>query len=276
MKISVIVSTYNRPDALERVLAALADQVEPPAEVVVADDGSGPQTRELLVRTRESYPVPLRHVWHEDDGFRVAAIRNQAAALSVGDWFQFIDGDCVPRRHFVHRVRRLAQEGQVLAGDRVLLSRVATERMLRERDGPQHWTLSRWIAERRSGGVNRLTPFLYWPFVLGRGLQRSRWQHLRGACIGIHRRDFERVNGFEEAFSGWGLEDSELAVRLINAGIAIRSGRFALGLIHLWHPENSRGRLERNEQLLARAQASRKRWASCGFEQARARANAGA
>ena len=253
MRVSVIVSTYNRPAALERVLDGLAAQAPPPLEVIVADDGSGPQTAGLVAGRRD--PFPVHHAWQPDDGFRLARARNLASLRSTGDWLHFLDGDCVPRAGFIARIQRLGAPGVALAGDRILLSRELTERIELERLPVHAWPLSRWLRERRRGGINRLLPLAYWPFDAGRGRRRRDWRLLCGANFGLARTDLFAVNGFEESFSGWGLEDSEFAVRLINRDIALRSARLALGVLHLWHPEQPRGALERNRGLLDAALA---------------------
>ncbi|MGD9945856.1 MAG: glycosyltransferase family 2 protein [Burkholderiaceae bacterium] len=270
MRVSVIVSTYNRPRALDRVLHGLAEQQQPPAEVLVADDGSTADTRALVAAWAARFPVPLRHVWHPDSGFRLAAIRNRAARHAQGDWLQFIDGDCVPRPNFVARLSRLAAPGWVLAGDRLLLSQALSETIERDALPVHRWGTARWLSERRGGGVNRLAPLLHWPLAAGRGLRRRDWRHLRGASIGIGRGDFDRVNGFEESFVGWGLEDSEFAIRLLNAGVGIRSGRLALALLHLWHAERPRDDVERNRRLLDEARAAGRTRAAQGLAESAA------
>jgi glycosyltransferase involved in cell wall biosynthesis len=256
MRVSTIVSTYNRPRALDRVLHALAEQQSPPDEVLVADDGSTGETGALVAAWRRRFRVPLKHVWHPDEGFRLAEIRNRAAAQASGDWLQFIDGDCVPRPHFVARIRRFAEPGWVLAGDRILLSEALTRRIESEALAIHRWGAGRWFMKRIGGEVNRLLPLAFWPLKAGRSLRRQDWRHLRGANIGVAREDFERVNGFEQSFTGWGFEDSEFAVRLLNAGVEIRSGRLALGLLHLWHREQPRNRIDAQRALLEQTRAS--------------------
>lgn len=273
MKVSVVVSTYNRPAALERVLDGLAAQDPPPLEVIVADDGSGPPTAALLARRRDDFPV--HHAWQPDDGFRLARARNLAALRSTGDWLQFLDGDCVPRPGFVARIFSLGGPGVALAGDRILVSRELTERIERERLPVHAWPFAAWLRERRRGGINRLLPLAHWPFVAGRGWRRHDWRLLRGANFGLARADLFAVNGFEESFSGWGLEDSEFAVRLINQGIALRSARLALGVLHLWHAEQPRGALERNRALLEAARADRRTRARRGLAELAAELAAG-
>lgn len=240
MSISVIVSTYNRPDALAAVLAGLAAQSDRGFELVVADDGSRDETRQLIESMRPNLPVPLKHVWHADTGFRLAAIRNRAALAASGDYLVFIDGDCVPRPDFVAEHRHLAEPGWTVAGNRVLLSEDFSRRALAERLPIHAWSLAQWRRALARGEINRTLPL--WRLALGplRRLRPRHWQRLRGCNIGLWRSDFERVNGFDESFEGWGFEDSDFAVRLINAGVGIKLGSFATGLLHLWHRETKK------------------------------------
>lgn len=263
MKISVIVSTYRRPAALARVLDALAAQRPAPFEVIVADDGSGPDTAATVAVPRAGL-LPI-HAWQADAGFRLARARNLAALRSSGEWLHFLDGDCIPRAGFIARIARLAEPGVALAGDRILLSRELTERIEGEQLAAHAWPLSTWLSERRRGGINRLLPLAYWPFRLGREYRRHDWRVLRGANFGLMRSELFAVNGFEQEFAGWGLEDSEFAVRLVKHGTALRSARLALGVLHLWHPEQPRAALARNQELFAQVLASERTRARCGL-----------
>ena len=130
MKASVIVTTYNRPDALAAVLQGLAAQTERDFEVLVADDGSGPETAQVLQQQASAYPVPLVHVWQEDQGFRAGAARNRAVAQAQGEYLLFLDGDCVPLPDFVARHKALADPRWFVAGNRILLSQGLTEQAL--------------------------------------------------------------------------------------------------------------------------------------------------
>ena len=154
--ISVIVTTYNREDALEAVLSALSGQTDREFEVVVADDGSRPTTAALIERWKGRLGVPLSHVWQADRGFRAAEIRNRALLAARGDYCVFLDGDCIARADFVATHRRLAERGWFVTGNRVLLSRELTAAVLREGVLPQTWKLAQWINRRAQGGVNRL------------------------------------------------------------------------------------------------------------------------
>lgn len=267
MLISLIVATYNRLDALRAVLAGLAEQSDRGFELLVADDGSLEDTGRYVAGFGAAAPVAVRHIWHEDRGFRVAAIRNLAAARASGEYLVFVDGDCVPLPDFVARHRALAEAGWMVAGNRLLLSEAFTRRVLGEGLPIQRWTLGDWIAARSRGDINRVLPLLHLPLGPLRKLGGRRWPRVRGCNMGMWRRDLVRVNGFDESFQGWGFEDSDFAVRLINAGVGVKKGAFATGLLHLWHRENDRRREGENWQRLQRRISSGETWASQGLEQ---------
>ena len=250
MLISVIVSTYNRPDALRAVLAGFAEQGDRKFELLVADDGSGDATRAAVDEVRPAFGVPVRHVWHEDRGFRLAAIRNLAATSAAGDYVVFVDGDCVPRLDFVTRHRALAEPGWMVAGNRLLLSESFTSAVLSGALPIHRWSFSDWIRARRSGHINRIAPLFRLPLGPLRKLGGRRWQRVRGCNMGVWRTDLLAVHGFDESFEGWGYEDSDFAVRLVNHGVGLKKGAYATGLLHLWHRENDRLREGRNWELL--------------------------
>lgn len=254
--ISLLVTTYNREDALDAVLRGLARQTDSDFEVVVADDGSGPATRRVIEDWAPRLGRPLHHVWQEDRGFRVSRIRNLAIAKSSGAYCIFIDGDCIAFPDFVARHRALAQAGCFVAGNRILLSRELTERVLNDKQEPETWTFARWTDERRRGGINRLAPLIRLPLGPLRTLARQGWRGIRSANLGVWRKDLLRVDGFDASYTGWGRADSDLVVRLMHAGVRRKDGRFATGVLHLWHPESDRSRLAQNEILFAELVAS--------------------
>jgi glycosyltransferase involved in cell wall biosynthesis len=248
--ISVIVATYQRADALEAVLRSLASQTDREFEVVIADDGSGTETAQVIGTWSGQMPVPLRHVWHEDLGFRLAEIRNRAIRVSKGAYCIFLDGDCIVRRNFVAAHRRLAQRGWFVTGNRVLLSSAFTQQVLRNHLDLHRWGVERWIAARLFGRVNRLAPLMRLPLGPLRKLEAKRWRGARGSNMAFWREDLERVDGFDATFSGWGREDSDIFVRMIRTGVRRKDGRFATGVLHLWHPEADRSKLADNERAL--------------------------
>ncbi len=249
--ISVIVTTYNRADALDAVLRSLERQTDADFEVVVADDGSTPETDQLVGAWKAKLGHPLAHVWHDDRGFRAAEIRNRAILAARGVYCIFLDGDCIARPDFVAIHRRLAEPGRFVTGNRILLSRELTDRVLRQRLSPEGWGVVRWLGERWRGGVNRLSALLHLPLGPLRRLRQRAWQGARSCNLAIWRSDLGLVDGFDADYRGWGKEDSDIIVRLLHAGVRRKDGTFATGVIHLWHAEFDRSSLAQNERKLA-------------------------
>lgn len=251
MRVSVQVPTYNRPRALEAVLQGYRRQSDLDFELTVADDGSGDETRGVVERFKASAPFPVHHVWHPDEGFRLAGIRNRAIAATSADYLLLTDGDCVPLRHHVARHKALAEPGWFVAGSRVYLDRSLTEAVERGSTSPAQWRPLEWLGYRVQGRVTRLGPLVVLPASGGwRRWQPGRWQGIRTANLGVWRADVEAVNGFDESFEGWGLEDTDLLLRLIRHGLRHKSGRYAVPVLHLWHPEVSRaGEADNRERL---------------------------
>ena len=264
MKTAVVVTTYNRPDALEAVLAGYQAQRDTGFELVIADDGSTAATRELVeaFQTRASFPV--KHVWHEDNGFRAAAIRNRALAATSADYVIFSDGDCVPAPYFVAQHRRLAEPGWFVAGNRALLSASFTQRVLREKIAIHAWTRTDWWLAWVRRDINRWLPLVTLPDGNFRKSSPQRWEGVKTCNLAAWRADLLRVNGLDETYSGWGLEDSDLAIRLLHADVRHKSARFAAPVFHLWHSENDRSRLAENQRLLDALLASKRSVAAVG------------
>ena len=248
--ISLVVSTYNRPDALGACLRSLSRQTDRNFEIVVADDGSGPQTRELVERWKPEAGVPLHHVWQEDRGFRLAEIRNRAIVASKGCYLVFLDGDCIALPDFVAAHRALAEPGHFVAGNRVLVLRDLTEEILAKNLEPESWPLSSWAVLRWRRETNRLLPLLSLPLGPLRKHKAHRWQGVRGGNFAFFRVDLDKVDGFETSFVGWGLEDSDIVIRMIRAGVKRKDGRFATGVLHLWHEDADRSQFDANQEKL--------------------------
>jgi glycosyltransferase involved in cell wall biosynthesis len=256
-ELSVIVTTYNRPNALRAVLDGLLAQSRDDFEVIVADDGSGEPTRAVVERMTSAFAGRLRHVWHEDRGFRAAAIRNRAAAIATAPFLCFLDGDCVPMSHFVDGHLRHASLKRILRGSRVLLAEAFTAAC---EDGAVsvHQLDKAALRERcRLGDINRSSPlrggFLDLVRVWVSALRPRDWKLLRGCNFAVSRDAFMAVNGFDEQFEGWGYEDSDLCIRLMNLGLRILQAPAQTCVLHLWHKENAR---EFKGENLARLQAT--------------------
>jgi glycosyltransferase involved in cell wall biosynthesis len=251
--VSIIVTTFDRADALDVVLRSLARQHDRRFEVVIADDGSAPETAALIEQWMPKLRAALSRVWQEHHGFRAAEVRNRAIRASRGDYCVFLDGDCLARPDFVAIHRRLAEPGWFVTGNRALLARSLTDAVLHRGLSPEQWGTAAWVAQRLKGGINRLAPVLRLPLGPLRKARPGAWEGARSCNLGVWRSDLDRVDGFDAAFSGWGREDSDLLVRLLHAGVRRKDGAFATGVLHLWHPEADRSRLSENERRLARA-----------------------
>lgn len=258
MKAAVILTTYNRPDALLAALEGYLDQDTRDFELLVADDGSGAETRAVIERYSGRAPFPVHHLWQEDRGFRAGAARNRALARTNAEYVIFSDGDCVPPSFFVSRHLALAQPRYFLSGNRVLLSDAFTAQVL-ERGLPIHrWSTARWIAAWLRRDVNRALPLLRLPNGAFRTRSDERWEGIKTCNFSAWRVDLVSANGFDERYSGWGLEDSDLVIRLLHAGVRHKSARFAAPVFHLWHRDNDRARLAENRVRLDEVLASKR------------------
>jgi glycosyltransferase involved in cell wall biosynthesis len=265
MNISVIVTTYNWPEALHVVLTSLQQQTQMPHEILIADDGSDQRTRNVL--TQFSSTLPLQHIWHEDKGFRAAKIRNKAVANATGDYLVFIDGDCLIPEFFIARQRALAETSYMVSGNRILCSQDFTPKVLAQPELLLDASVSDFLRTRLKKEINRLSPLLYVPGHRWRKQQTQRWQGCKTCNFACFRDDFLAVNGFNEAFSGWGYEDSDLVIRMMHRGTKMKQGRFALPVFHLWHQEAARDQRESNWQRLQETLEGDGFWVENGVDQ---------
>lgn len=249
-KISLIVATYNRPNALDACLRSLSVQSDKNFEIIVADDGSETATAAVINDWSRRLNVTLKHAWHPDRGFRLAEIRNRAIRISDASYCIFIDGDCIARPDFVAAHRRLMEPGCFVTGNRVLLSERLTRQVLDTGLQPEFWRAGQWLFRRLSGGVNRVVPLLSLPLDTWRKRAVLTWRGARGSNMAFWRKDLVVVDGFDAAFTGWGREDSDIFIRMIRSGVRRKDGRFATAVIHLWHREADRSRLSANDRQL--------------------------
>ncbi len=250
MKISVIVTTYNRPGALKKVIVALFSQTRRPDEILVADDGSRPETRELMAELEQKAGVPLCHVWQEDQGFRAARIRNLGILSSKGDYLILLDGDCIPTRFFVADHLDLAEKGYFFQGKRALVNQKIVDGF----DFRDTLSFARLFRLALSGGISNAHHIVRIPFF---PCSRNRKISGTRSCnMGFFKEDVEAVNGFNHEFTSWGREDSEFVARLFKYGLKRKEHPFRAVCYHLWHRENKAVCLEKNEILLEQALAS--------------------
>jgi glycosyltransferase involved in cell wall biosynthesis len=267
VKTAVIVTTYNRPDALAVVLEGYCGQSDRDFSLVVADDGSTGETAAVIQEFARRGSFPLSHVWQEDQGFRAAAIRNRAIASTNADYVIFTDGDCVPSRHFVSAHKRLAEPGYFLGANRVLLTETFTHRVLSERTPIYAWNWTDWARSWSRQEVNRLLPLITLPDGSFRRRTPDRWEGIKTCNLSVWRDDLIRVNGLDESYEGWGLEDSDLVIRLLHAGVKHKTARFAAPVFHLWHQEQDRMSVPANQKRLEQLLRSTVVRAAVGLDQ---------
>ncbi|MHB8808764.1 MAG: glycosyltransferase family 2 protein [Desulfobulbaceae bacterium] len=259
MRLSLIITTYNWKEALEVSLRSAFQQTILPGEIIVADDGSGPDTSEVVARLAAISPVPVTHSWQEDKGFRLARSRNRALAKAKGEYIVLVDGDIVLERHFIEDHLGFARPGFFIQGTRVLLSRELSAQVLAN-NAMLPTFCGRGVENRknclRSHFLARLFSFTSRSLI-----------GIKTCNFAFHKQDAISVNGFNEDFVGWGREDSEFTVRLLNNGIRRRNMRFNGLAYHLYHPMNDRTRLENNDQILRQTIERRLTWCVKGLDQ---------
>ena len=257
----VIVSTYERPRALNRVLEGLSHQLVTPTQVIVADDGSGKETVGVIQYWQRA-GLMVHHCWQPDEGFRKALILNRSIKLATAEVLIFLDGDCVPLPSFVRDHRDMHEESCIHAGGRVLVGQALTTDI--ETVGMGGISLLNLVLRYFKGEINRFAPLLCLPDGAWRKIKPLNWESVRGCNFSVSRRHMLAVDGFESAMVGWGLEDSEVALRLINSGLTVKSLRFAAPVLHLWHSEASRENFESNERHLNEVRLSARILARAG------------
>jgi glycosyltransferase involved in cell wall biosynthesis len=248
-RISLIITTYNSAVDLALVLASIQDQTVAPIEIIIADDGSETQTRDLILKHQNAFPCRLIHSWQPDRSFRLSRSRNLAALKASGDWLLFIDGDCLMPPQFIETHQRLAESRHLIFGARKLLGEINanTLRQLSDR--------TRLLKAYFSG-----KKFWRLPVGLFRTYPRRSWGKFRGFLMGIDADLYRSCGGFDESFRAWGLEDSDFAIRAIRAGASLKDGRYANAVLHLYHPEPSKDMKSSNEMLFIRLKSERDRF----------------
>lgn len=267
--VSVVITTYNRSDALLAVLHGLRLQTDANFEVIVADDGLRPEHQRAILESPVARALRAVHVWHPDVGFTASRIRNRGVAASRGAYIVFLDGDCLPDVDFVAQHRRLAQAGLFVNGSRVLLSPEFTARVLAETEQICGRSPSYWVQQRLKGHASKLTGLLRLPDGAFRIRDKFSWKGIRSCNMGAWRSDFERVNGFDESFVGWGHEDADFVLRLHNSGVARKNGFCATEVFHLWHKEAARNQESQNAKVVENRAKTTVTQPTLGFAQKR-------
>ncbi len=230
--VSLIISTYNWPEALNLCLKSVKGQSYSPAEIIIADDGSGVPTKQVIERFAAESTVPVRHVWHADEGFRKSLILNKAVKEASGDYVIQIDGDVVLDKHFIKDHVSVAETKTFIRGTRAHIEEALLPVVFHEERIRFHFF--------NKGIKNRFNAFrlpaMAWLFTKKKQSSKS----VRGCNLAFWKADFIAVNGYSNDLQGWGHEDEELAARLVNSGVMKKGLKLKAIQYHLTHKIASR------------------------------------
>ena len=257
MNCSLIVCTYNWPEALRLVLSSATFQSIAPDEIIVADDGSEESTAKVIEEFSKKTSIPIIHSWQEDMGFRVAKSRNKAILKSTGDYVILIDGDMILHPEFIQDHIDNAVPGYFAQGSRVLLSQDISKKVI-DKQRLKFSFFSNGLKNRKNAIHSKLLSIIF----------SNKTNYLRGirSCnMAFYRKDCLNINGFNNEFEGWCREDSEFAVRLQNSGVKRRNIRFNAIQFHLWHNANTKVSLDRNNLILQNTINNHIQWCENGI-----------
>jgi len=257
MRVSLIITTYNRADALLLVLLSVENQTIIPSEVIIADDGSGKITEELIYNFQKKTKLRITHSWQEDKGFRVAKARNKAIAKSIGDYIIIIDGDMILHSNFVEDHINNAKPNYLVQGSRVLLTEEKTVDVLNNKV-VNFSIFSSGLQNRKNAIHSSLLAKIF-------STNNIFLNGTRSCNLAFYRNDCISVNGFNNEFEGWGREDSEFVARLLNCGLKRRILKFNAIQYHLWHNISSKSFLLKNNKLLESSIANKLKFCNNGI-----------
>lgn len=258
MKTALLISTYNWPEALGVVLQSLSRQTRFPAEVLIADDGSREETKNLINKFKGSVPFPVTHFWQEDKGFRKSVILNKALAATNADYIIQVDGDCIMHPNFIEDHLSSAAKNVYIFGSRVNIKPHAVDRVLKEKFREFSFY---------SKAIKNKTRNIRIPFLQKIYKPQPTFSHkTRGCNISFWREDFIAVNGYNESIEGWGREDSELFLRMLNKGVQGKRLRYGGIVYHIYHPEKSKDNLPENTRIQEETMRENKIWCAQGID----------
>lgn len=238
---SLITPTYNWPEALELLLLSILNQSQLPNEVIIADDGSREETKALIELFQKKFPIPLVHIWHEDNKNQKPAIMNKAIAASKYDYIIEIDGDIIMNKFFIEDHLTFAKKGHYLFGSRVNIQ----ENRVFDLFSKKIISFSFF-----SKGIKKRGRTIRFPLLMHFAKSVSkRSSKLRGCNMSFWKGDFIKINGFNEALVGWGIDDSEMIQRLHNIGIKGKRLKYSGIAYHIYHKEQSKSHLEINHEI---------------------------
>jgi glycosyltransferase involved in cell wall biosynthesis len=258
MKLTLIITTYNWPESLFLVIESIRKQTLLPYEIIVADDGSDRETKELINSINEEFDLNIIHSWQENNGFRAARSRNLAISKSVGDYIVLIDGDTILHVDFLKDHISFMEPGFFVQGSRVLLSKETTKKALDEKSINFSFFSSN-LQNRKNSIHSRVLSKIF-------SSKNNSIHGIKSCNMAFYRKDFLNINGFNNDFEGWGREDSEFVVRLINSGVKRQNIRFNAIQFHLWHNENNKISLKNNDEILNHSIKNKLQWCKNGLK----------
>lgn len=242
MRVSLIITTYNWSEALELVLKSVNIQKILPNEVIIADDGSKADTKNLINRYKKIMNTPLIHSWQEDYGFRASRSRNKAISKAKYEYIVLIDGDIIMHKNFISDHIDNLEKGYFIQGSRVLIGKKKSNDIIKK-SKLEFSFFENDIKNRKNTINNKLLSFMF-------SNKKDNLKGIRTCNMSFFQEDFIKINGFNEDFNGWGREDSELVVRFLNNNIHRKNIRFNCTSYHIWHNENTRTSLNQNDKIL--------------------------
>ncbi len=260
---SLIVTTYNQKERLSLVLDSIKNLQPLPSEVLIADDGSKEDTRELIESYMQNFPCRLKHIWQEDIGFRLSEIRNKAIKAAIGEYIIIVDGDMILESHFIQDHLIYAKRGVFLQGSRVILDSKQTQEILDSMDYKIAFKYSDFKA-------TRLDPFAKFIYLTSKLTSKvfnknELIKGVRGCNMSFYKSDCEAINGFNEDFIGWGREDSEFVARFLFNNGKFHRIKFNAIAYHLYHQENTRTMLESNHLVYLNTIKNKLTWCKKGI-----------
>lgn len=232
---SVIFTTYNHPKWLQKTLWGFAAQSYRDFEIIVADDGSGDETREVIESTRKQTDIPIQHLWQEDDGFQKCRILNKAITASQGEYLIFTDGDCIPHVDFVKNHVELAEPETMLSGGYFKLPIEVSRAITREDIESGNATSPSWLLSHGvpfTPRILKLNPNTTLGALLDKiTVTRATWN---GHSSSTWKKHIIETNGFDERMQ-YGGQDREFGERLVNMGIKTKQVRYRCSCVHLDH-----------------------------------------
>ena len=245
--VAILIATYNWPQALKQTLMSVANQTIQPNEVLIADDGSDERTSKLIQAFKLNHPnLNIIHVWHEDNGFRLAAIRNKSIRMAQSDYIIQIDGDVILDQHFIADHLSLKEKGFFVTGSRLLLGKQITDALLESEK--VNFARLRWKGK---NFFNTLRIPMFTGLLQNTYKTKGKYlYYVKGCNMAFWKSDLYLVNGYDESFNGWGREDTDICIRLIHAGVKKKFIKFGGVQYHLHHALASRDQLDANDALI--------------------------